>query len=136
MTAAKRVLRYLKYTADAKLVFPGPGGSSEGLVGYTDSDWAGDKHDRKSQGGNIRSTNLMEVQEADRRYKINYQSRISRKQLEKLNGLYMKRGRANKVPRNYSEEDEWRFHLFRSAALSDTTKHIHEHIHEHIDAPF
>jgi len=53
MTAAKRVLRYLKYTADAKLVFPGPGGSSEGLVGYTDSDWAGDKHDRKSQGGYI-----------------------------------------------------------------------------------
>jgi hypothetical protein len=53
MTAAKRVLRYLKYTADTKLVFPGPGGSSEGLVGYTDSDWAGDKHDRKSQGGYI-----------------------------------------------------------------------------------
>jgi hypothetical protein len=53
MTAAKRVLRYLKYTAVAKLVFPGPGGSSEALVGYTDSDWVGDKHDRKSQGGYI-----------------------------------------------------------------------------------
>jgi len=36
MTAAKRVLRYLKSTADAKLIFSGPGGSSEGLVGYTD----------------------------------------------------------------------------------------------------
>jgi len=53
MTAAKRVLRYLKSTADAKLVFPGPGGSLEGLVGYTDSDWAGDKHDQKSQDGYI-----------------------------------------------------------------------------------
>jgi len=51
MTAAKRVLRYLKSTADAKLIFSGPGGSSEGLVGYTDSDWAGDRYDRKSQGG-------------------------------------------------------------------------------------
>ena len=53
MMAAKRVLRYLKSTADAKLVFPGPGGSLEGLVGYTNSDWAGDRHDRKSQGGYI-----------------------------------------------------------------------------------
>jgi len=53
MTAAKRVLRYLKSTADAKLVFPGLGGSLEGLVGYTDSDWAGDRHDWKSQGGYI-----------------------------------------------------------------------------------
>jgi len=51
MTAAKRVLRYLKSTADVKLIFSCPGASSEGLVGYTDSDWAGDRHDRKSQGG-------------------------------------------------------------------------------------
>jgi len=51
MTAAKRVLRYLKSTADAKLIFSGPGRSSEGLVGDTDSDWAGDRRNRKSQGG-------------------------------------------------------------------------------------
>ena len=51
MTAAKRVLRYLKSTTDAKLIFPDPGGSSKGLVGYTDSDWAGDRYDWKSQGG-------------------------------------------------------------------------------------
>jgi hypothetical protein len=80
MTAAKRVLRYLKYTADAKLVFSGPGGSSERLVGYTDSDWAGDKYDRKSQGGYIfqngRSTNFVEIEEADRRCEIDYCSRI------------------------------------------------------------
>jgi len=30
MTAAKRVLRYLKHTADAELVVPGPGRPSEG----------------------------------------------------------------------------------------------------------
>jgi len=56
--AAKRVLRYLKHTADAKLVFPGPGRASNSavLVGYTDSDWAGDKCDRKSQGGYIFQT--------------------------------------------------------------------------------
>ena len=29
MTAAKRVLRYLKSTADAKLIFSGPGGGSD-----------------------------------------------------------------------------------------------------------
>ena len=58
MTAVKRVLRYLKHTADAKLVFPGPGRASNSavLVGYTDSDWAGDKCDRKSQGGYIVQT--------------------------------------------------------------------------------
>ena len=58
MTAAKRVLRYLKHTADAKLVFPGPGRASNSavLVGYTDSDWAGDKGDRKSQGGYVFQT--------------------------------------------------------------------------------
>ena len=62
MTAAKRVLRYLKHTADAKLVFPGPGKASGEsgsdlnpavLVGYTDSDFAGDMADRKSQGGYV-----------------------------------------------------------------------------------
>jgi ribonuclease HI len=54
MTAAKRVLRYLKGTATAKLVFPGnvpP--CDQALVGYTDSDWAGDKVDYKSQGGYV-----------------------------------------------------------------------------------
>jgi len=51
MMAAKRVLRYLKSTADAKLIFSGPGRSSKGLVGYIDSDWAGNRHDWKSQGG-------------------------------------------------------------------------------------
>jgi hypothetical protein len=64
MTAAKRVLRYLKKTADTKLVFPGPGRASDSgsasnstvLVGYTDSDWASDRGDRKSQGGYIFQT--------------------------------------------------------------------------------
>jgi len=51
MMAANLVLRYLKSTADVKLIFSGPGGSSEGLVGYTDWDWEGDRYDWKSQGG-------------------------------------------------------------------------------------
>ena len=61
MTAAKRALRYLKKMADAKLVFPGPGSGSSSnsavLVGYTDSDWASDRGDRKSQGGFVFQTN-------------------------------------------------------------------------------
>jgi len=53
MTAAKCVLRYLKGTADIGLVFPGSSASSSTRVlhGYTDSDFAGDRADRKSQGG-------------------------------------------------------------------------------------
>ena len=56
MTVAKRVLRYLKGTSDVGLVFPGRstlGAEKDVLLGYTDSDFAGDRADRKSQGGYI-----------------------------------------------------------------------------------
>ena len=52
LTTAKRVLRYLKSTAGAKLVFPSSK-ASDSLIGYTDSDFANDKADRKSQGGYV-----------------------------------------------------------------------------------
>jgi hypothetical protein len=54
MTAAKRVLQYLKSTADFRLHFNGNGidiGNS--LGGYSDSDWANDSVDHKSQGGHL-----------------------------------------------------------------------------------
>jgi hypothetical protein len=56
LTAAKRVLRYLKATKAAKLCYTSSAdlnyaGTSEELHGYTDADWAGDSADRKSQGG-------------------------------------------------------------------------------------
>jgi len=54
LTATKRVLRYLKVTADAKLVFPSMTSTEASpLVGYTNSDFAGNRADRKSQGGHI-----------------------------------------------------------------------------------
>jgi len=54
LTAAKRVLRYLKVTANAKLVVPSTTSTDESpLVEYTDSDFAGDRADRKSQGSYI-----------------------------------------------------------------------------------
>jgi len=66
MTTAKRVLQYLKSTADFRLQFNCIGigigmGISIGigidignsLVGYSDSDWANDSADRKSQGGHV-----------------------------------------------------------------------------------
>jgi hypothetical protein len=52
LTAAKRVLRYLKETSDFKLVSDGNGDKSC-LAGYTDSDWANDLKDRKSVGGYV-----------------------------------------------------------------------------------
>jgi len=60
MTTAKRVLQYLKSTADFHLHFNGNGigigigidiGNS--LVGYSDSDLANDSADRKSQGSHV-----------------------------------------------------------------------------------
>jgi len=68
MTAAKRVLQYLKSTADFRLHFNCNGigigiGISIGigigididksLVGYSDSDWANDSADCNSQGGHV-----------------------------------------------------------------------------------
>jgi hypothetical protein len=49
LMAVKRIFRYLIHTPTFGLWYPK--GSSFELVGYTDSDWAGDKVDRKSTSG-------------------------------------------------------------------------------------
>lgn len=49
-TGAKRILRYIKGTADSKLVYQHQPTSSI-LVGFADSDWGGDKNDGKSTSG-------------------------------------------------------------------------------------
>ena len=48
----KRVLRYVKGTEDYELLYK-KGKSNEELIGYSDSDFAGDCHDRKSTSGHI-----------------------------------------------------------------------------------
>jgi len=56
LTATKRVLQYLKSTADFRLHFSSPGsstGSNDQLTGYTDSNWANDSADRTSQGSHV-----------------------------------------------------------------------------------
>jgi len=62
MTAATRVLQYLKSTANFRLHFNGNGigigigfgiDISNSLVVYSDSDWATDSADRKSQAGHV-----------------------------------------------------------------------------------
>ena len=51
LTAVKRILRYLKGTADLSLKFVKSCNGS--LIGYSDSDWAGDVDDRHSTTGNL-----------------------------------------------------------------------------------
>lgn len=51
-TQAKRVLRYIQGTQDLKMVY-NRDENADILVGYSDSDWAGDKNDRKSTSGYI-----------------------------------------------------------------------------------
>jgi len=51
LQAAKRVLRYVKGTVNFGLFYK-KGGTKE-LVGYTDSDYAGDQNDRKSTFGYV-----------------------------------------------------------------------------------
>jgi hypothetical protein len=54
MTAAQRVLQYLKSTANFRLHFNGIGiGIGNSLVGYSDCDWANDSADRKSPRGQV-----------------------------------------------------------------------------------
>jgi hypothetical protein len=49
LVAVKRIFRYLVHSPNFGLWYPK--GSSFSLCGYTDSDWAGDKDDRKSTSG-------------------------------------------------------------------------------------
>lgn len=48
--AVKRIFRYLKATLHMRLIFQGP---IQFLIGYTDSDWAGDKDSRRSTSGYV-----------------------------------------------------------------------------------
>ena len=48
--AVKRILQYLKGTADYSLCYQG---NDLHLVGYTDADWGGDLDERKSTSGYV-----------------------------------------------------------------------------------
>ena len=52
LTAAKRVLRYLKKTKDLKLVYTKHENDGHNLYGFVDSDWAKSQN-RKSIGGYV-----------------------------------------------------------------------------------
>ena len=51
MTTAKRVLRYLKQMRDLNLTYVK--NTPEAIIGYSDTDWAGDMKDRRSTSGNV-----------------------------------------------------------------------------------
>src|SRR6266487_4370937 len=53
LSAAKRILRYIKGTMDYGIVFNKPDKKDIELIGYTDSNWCGDKDDRKSTAGYV-----------------------------------------------------------------------------------
>ncbi|CAL0313725.1 unnamed protein product [Lupinus luteus] len=54
MIAAKRIMRYLKGTMNHGIMFPNQTEVSEPcFVGYSDSDWCGDKEDRESTSGYV-----------------------------------------------------------------------------------
>jgi len=54
MCATKMILRYLQGTMGCGILFPhGKANSDLELVGYSDSDWCGDRSDRKSNVGYI-----------------------------------------------------------------------------------
>ena len=51
LTAAKRILRYLKGIQDLAITYVK--GESDELLGYSDTDWAGDKDSRRSTSGHL-----------------------------------------------------------------------------------
>lgn len=51
-TYAKRILRYIKSTGDLKMIYS-RNYNAEVMIGYTDSDWANDRLDRKSISGYV-----------------------------------------------------------------------------------
>jgi len=51
---AKRILRYVKGTLDLDILYPYSQKNIEGeLLDYSDSDWCGDKDDRKNNAGYV-----------------------------------------------------------------------------------
>lgn len=46
--AAKKILRYLKKTADLRIIYRFLSSKGDSLIAYSDADWAGDQDDRKS----------------------------------------------------------------------------------------
>ena len=52
MMAVKRILRYLRGTTELGVCYQKKGGT-EGLIGYSDSDYAGDLDDRRSTSGYV-----------------------------------------------------------------------------------
>jgi len=55
MTVVKRIFHYLQGTSDYKLIYQQDKAGE--LVVYSDSDWAGDKTDKKSMSGFIAMLN-------------------------------------------------------------------------------
>lgn len=54
MTAAKRVLRYIKGILSYEILFSrSPNNAEVEVLGFTDCDWSGDAEDRKSTSGYI-----------------------------------------------------------------------------------
>jgi hypothetical protein len=53
MQAVKRILRYIQGTSDFGVLYPITDGSKGKLVGYCDSDWSGDRVERKSTMGYV-----------------------------------------------------------------------------------
>ena len=66
MEAAKQILRYLSATRDRGITF---GGGDLSIQGYSDSNWAGDKEDRKSTSGYVFMLNNGPISWASKRQK-------------------------------------------------------------------
>jgi hypothetical protein len=78
LMAVKRILRYLAHTPFLGLWYPK--GATFSLVGYSDSDWAGDKVDQKSTSGTcqflLKIFGELEVKEAKLHIYVHHQSRV------------------------------------------------------------
>ncbi|CAJ2660445.1 unnamed protein product [Trifolium pratense] len=53
MQAVKRIMRYLQGTMEYGVLYPNSDGKKGKLIGYSDSDWSGDKVERKSTMGYV-----------------------------------------------------------------------------------
>jgi hypothetical protein len=139
LTAAKRVLRYLKSTLAFRLHFPS---CSEGLEGFMDSDWPGCCSTRKSIGGSVFLINNGTIS-----WKSKSQTVIALSTLEvefiacsdgtrealwlsRLEADMLKLPAARKVPMACDNQGVIRF--IKSGIPKAKTKHIDvKHLHSH-----
>jgi Reverse transcriptase (RNA-dependent DNA polymerase) len=131
-TALKRVFRYLRGTTNLTLVFDGARKSAE-LTGFVDSDWAGDRNDRRSItsyvflicGGAISWSSKKQSSTAQSSTEAEYMAGAhAAKEVAWLRAFLSEIGRSQNSPTSLFIDNQSAIALAKNPKFHNRTKHI------------